>query len=81
MYAGMNTRQEDMAGNRFHYVEKSMLRFLGVLFKMGLYNMANVRHYWKSNDWDMPQLGFGRYMGRNRFMRFWQLLELPDSEN
>lgn len=43
------------------------LRYLGIIFKMSLYNIPNFRRYWECSDFDGVDFGISKFMGRTRF--------------
>lgn len=66
---------------RITFDEQLFMRYLGVIFKMSLYNLANVDRYWEKSPWDGVDFQIGQFMSRNTFRRFTRLLQIPGPNN
>ena len=61
---------------RMHFTKGNLLKFLGVLIRMGIHDLKNIDNYWGEGIAGV-KFGFEKYMSRNQFKQWWRYLRMP----
>lgn len=81
MYRRMQDKYDETYSDFKLVLDQSLfIRYLGIIFKMSIFNIPNYKRYWEKSEWDGVDFGIHKFMGRNRFNRFQAMFELPAGE-